>query len=67
MRLKGVVDSSELIKTRAVEKKVLLLPGIEFIPNSANRVSPFVRASFSTATDEQMDEACRRLAELLQK
>lgn len=63
MRLLGVSDSKSLIKERAIEKKVLLLPGAEFLPNGG--VSSFVRASFSTASPEQMEEAIKRLSLLL--
>ncbi|KAJ3297136.1 hypothetical protein HK104_000792 [Borealophlyctis nickersoniae] len=64
MKLTGIEDSSELIKTKAVEKKVLLVPGFEFFPNT--RTTPYVRASFSTATPEELEEALKRLATLVQ-
>eukprot|EP00658_Telonema_sp_P-2_P003627 TRINITY_DN11351_c0_g1_i2.p1 TRINITY_DN11351_c0_g1~~TRINITY_DN11351_c0_g1_i2.p1 ORF type:complete len:460 (-),score=87.29 TRINITY_DN11351_c0_g1_i2:27-1406(-) len=59
-KLNGVEDSFELIKTRAVEQKVLLVPGTAFMPNS--EPSPCVRASYSTAKPEDMEEAMRRLS-----
>lgn len=63
MKLAGVEDTDELIKTRAVEAKVLMVPGSAFLPNGG--ASPFVRAAFSTVTVEQMDEALSRVASLL--
>ncbi|KXS11935.1 PLP-dependent transferase [Gonapodya prolifera JEL478] len=63
LKLVGVADSGKLVREKAVERKVLLLPGEEFIPSG--RPTPFVRAAFSTATEEQMDEALRRLGELV--
>jgi len=63
MKLKGVDDSSDLVLKKAVEKKVLMVPGVSFIPGGGT--SGFVRLSYSTASEEQMKEACRRLKMLL--
>lgn len=65
MKMLGVNDSAEIIKSKAMEKKVLLVPGFEFFPNP--RVTPYVRAAFSTATIEEMDLALQRLAELIRE
>lgn len=69
MRLKGVKDSNDLIMDKAVEKKVLMVPGASFIPTNGDEhpSSSFVRASYSTASVEEMDEACQRLRDLLRK
>jgi len=53
-----------------VEEKFLMVPGIAFSPDSrgiTNITSPYVRASFSTATPQEIDEAFRRLSNLLKK
>ncbi|KAF9159054.1 hypothetical protein BGX21_003461 [Mortierella sp. AD011] len=64
--LKGIKDASDLIMTKAVEKKVLLVPGIDFYCNPAETgPSPFVRASFSNVTEENMDLGLERLASLV--
>ena len=63
LKLLGVEDSYKLITERAVSEKVLLVPGVAFSPSAAR--SSHVRAAYSTATPEQMDEALRRLARLL--
>ncbi|KAN0023297.1 hypothetical protein ACTFIU_011467 [Dictyostelium citrinum] len=63
-KLLGVEDSKALIFKKAVEKKVLLVPGISF-STDPTKPSQFVRACFSTASKEQMDEAIKRFAELL--
>ena len=63
MDLKGVEDANELIVRKAVDRKVLLVPGVSFTPGGGT--SGWVRASYSTATEAEMKEACRRLAELL--
>ncbi|KAJ3049550.1 hypothetical protein HK097_009467 [Rhizophlyctis rosea] len=65
IELLRIADSSDLIKTKAMEKKVLLVPGFEFFPNP--RKTPYVRASFSTATPQEIDEAVSRLAELVKE
>ena len=62
-QLHGVTDSMALIKQRAVEAKVLLIPGQSCSPT--NSVSNCVRAAFSTASDADMDTALSRLATLL--
>jgi kynurenine/2-aminoadipate aminotransferase len=63
MDLRGIDDANELIVRKAVDRKVLLVPGVSFTPGGGT--SGWVRASYSTATEVEMKEACRRLAELL--
>ncbi|KAH3767679.1 PLP-dependent transferase [Pelomyxa schiedti] len=63
MKCNGVADTMELIQKRAVQKKVLLVPGESFDPEG--KKSSYVRASFSTASDADMEEAIVRLAALL--
>ncbi|GAA6035993.1 hypothetical protein JCM8097_005204 [Rhodosporidiobolus ruineniae] len=54
-------DSSSLISTTAVEKGVLAVPGIGFLPNGG--ISSAVRVSFSLATPEDAELAFQRLRE----
>lgn len=56
-------DSKELIQTKAYENGVLALPGTVFLPNG--RKTAYVRAAFSLSTEEQVNEALRRLREVL--
>jgi DNA-binding transcriptional MocR family regulator len=42
-----------------------MLPGGEFLPNGGK--SSHVRAAYSTASEEQMEEALKRLAALLRE
>ncbi|KAI8914183.1 pyridoxal phosphate-dependent transferase [Gorgonomyces haynaldii] len=63
IKLLGVKDSFQLISTKAVEKKVLLVPGSEFYPGHDQ--TGYVRAAFSLASDEQIDLALQRLRELI--
>lgn len=96
LKLKGITDSSSLIKTKAVEKKVLLVPGFEvkvemekrgnmrlknltkkksdpiyvsqFFPNSSiTDPNSYCRASYSTASPEEIDLALKRLGELVRE
>jgi len=62
-KLKGIQDTQELIQKKAMEEKVILLPGQAFSPD--NSKSEYVRAAFSTATPEAMDEALSRFQKLL--
>ncbi|GAA5850864.1 hypothetical protein JCM9279_006221 [Rhodotorula babjevae] len=54
-------DSSSLISTTAVQKGVLAVPGVGFLPNGG--VSSFVRVSFSLATEQDAELAFERLRE----
>lgn len=63
IKLIGINDSFDLIRTKAVEKGVLLVPGIEFLPIRCE--CGYVRASYSMATTEQMETALIRLRDLL--
>ncbi|GAA5922737.1 uncharacterized protein JCM15063_003407 [Sporobolomyces koalae] len=56
-------DSSELISTTAVQKGVLAVPGIGFLPNGGK--SSFVRVSFSLATEQDAELAFERLRECI--
>ena len=48
-----------MIRTTAFERGVLALPGTVFYPSNAK--SAYVRASFSQLSEEEVDEALRRL------
>lgn len=64
--LKGIKDSFDLIMTKAVEKKVLLVPGIEFYCHpETSAPNQNVRASFSNVSEQEMDLGLERLASLL--
>eukprot|EP01134_Creolimax_fragrantissima_P005789 CFRG5789T1 len=62
-KLFGVEDSTDIIKTKAVERKVLMVPGKAFTPGGGP--SPYVRATFSTASPEDMEEAMKRFGSIL--
>mmetsp|Transcript_25787 Transcript_25787/g.72225 ORF Transcript_25787/g.72225 Transcript_25787/m.72225 type:complete len:422 (+) Transcript_25787:59-1324(+) len=64
-KLVGVIDSFGLIKNEALNEKVLLVPGASF--SFKKEPSPYVRASFSVASYEDMDRGLERLANLLRK
>ena len=63
IRLFGVEDTMKLIWMKAVEAKELLLSGSVFLPYEA--LSPYVRASFSTAQEKAMNTVLSRLRNLL--
>lgn len=58
-----VEDTTQLISEKAVNNKVLMVPGRSFDPNG--KPSPYVRASFSTAPKEDLREATKRFSRLL--
>ena len=55
MKLKGIEDTTALIKKKALEKKVLLLPGSAFNVEDG-KPSSYCRAAYSFASVEVMDE-----------
>ena len=59
--------ANSLRSSQAVEKKVLMVPGASFVPTNGETkpISPYVRAAYSNASAEEMNEACLRLKELL--
>eukprot|EP01125_Pyxidicula_operculata_P009481 TRINITY_DN3121_c0_g1_i1.p1 TRINITY_DN3121_c0_g1~~TRINITY_DN3121_c0_g1_i1.p1 ORF type:complete len:391 (+),score=56.55 TRINITY_DN3121_c0_g1_i1:238-1410(+) len=65
MKVRGVEDTENLIKNRAVAALVLLLPGRVF--STEDKPSPYVRASFSLATTEEINTALERFAKLLKE
>lgn len=62
LRVHGMEDTNALVKERAAAAGVLFVPGSAFVPGGGEAPSPFVRASYSLATPEQLDEAFRRFA-----
>jgi len=65
VRNPNIKDTFALITEKAVKEKVLLVPGSAFSPNG--EPSRYVRAAFSTATPEMMDEALARFGKLLRE
>jgi len=56
-------DSFQLIRTEALAKGVLAVPGTAFYPSG--RKSAYVRAAFSVLEEGEVDEGLRRLAEVV--
>ena len=52
-----------MIRTKALENGVLALPGTIFLPSG--RKTTYVRASFSLLPEDQVEEALRRLREVI--
>jgi kynurenine/2-aminoadipate aminotransferase len=62
-QLNGIADTKSLIENKAAKANVLLVPGQAFSP--LNQPSSYARASFSTATNEEMELAMERFASLI--
>ena len=56
-------DSFALIRTEAVEKGIVAVPGVAFMPSGST--SDHVRVSFSLISEADADEAMRRLKEVI--
>ena len=55
IKLNGIDDTTALIQKRALDKKILLIPGSVFEVEDG-KLSSYCRASYSFATEEVMDE-----------
>ncbi|XP_020661172.2 kynurenine/alpha-aminoadipate aminotransferase, mitochondrial [Pogona vitticeps] len=66
IKIKGIPDTYQMIMEKALEKGVSLLPGRDFMIDGSEPC-PYVRASFSYASPEQMDQGFQRLAELIKE
>ena len=50
----NIKDTKKMIEVKAMERNVLFVPGSVFMIDSS-LPCPYIRASYSTATPEQMD------------
>ncbi|XP_047573351.1 kynurenine/alpha-aminoadipate aminotransferase, mitochondrial isoform X3 [Lutra lutra] len=66
IKIKGISDVKQLIEEKAIKKEILMLPGNVFYVDSS-APSPYFRASFSSASPEEMDVAFQRLAQLIKE
>ncbi|KAG8704544.1 hypothetical protein FRC08_002180 [Ceratobasidium sp. 394] len=58
-------DSFQLVRTKALAKGVLAVPGTTFYPSGQK--SAYVRAAFSVLEEDEVDEGLRRLAEVVKE
>lgn len=65
VKINGISDTRNLIKDEALKNNVLAVDGQSFSPNDEK--SCYVRLSFSQETPERMDEAVKRLGNLIRK
>ncbi|KAG2237827.1 pyridoxal phosphate-dependent transferase [Thamnidium elegans] len=61
--LGGIKDSYDLIMKKALKENVLAIPGVAFMPHEEK--TEYVRVSYSNVSKENMDEALRRLAKVV--
>lgn len=66
IRLPGTGDTRDLVMKKCLEAKVIVVPGAPFMTDESQSCE-YIRTVFSTASDEQMDEAVRRIALLVKK
>lgn len=66
IKVKGIHDVKKVIEEKAIKKEIFFISGSDFYIDSASP-SPYLRASFSLASPEQMDMAFQRLAELIKE
>lgn len=66
VKIKGIHDVRKLIEEKAFKKEIFMLPGCGFYLDSS-APCPYFRASFSSASPEQMDLAFQRLAQLIKE
>jgi tryptophan aminotransferase len=56
-------DSFDLLSRKGIEARILAIPGMAFLPNM--RAACQLRASYSLVSEDDMDEACKRIARLV--
>jgi kynurenine/2-aminoadipate aminotransferase len=64
MNVFGVEDTKRMIMENGLKKMVILSPGSFFMCDDTKTTS-YLRGSFSWASEEEMDEGFRRLAEMI--
>ncbi|XP_077333331.1 kynurenine/alpha-aminoadipate aminotransferase, mitochondrial isoform X1 [Lithobates pipiens] len=64
LKIKGVPDTHQMIMQKALTNQILLVPGSAFSTDSSEP-SPYVRASFSLSSPEQIDLGLQRLSSLI--
>jgi len=64
--VEDVPDTWHMIMERAMNKKVMLLPGKAFSSRKDQPCS-YLRASFSLAPEDKIDEGFARLAQLIKE
>ncbi|XP_013417330.1 kynurenine/alpha-aminoadipate aminotransferase, mitochondrial-like [Lingula anatina] len=66
IRLTTIPDSRKLIEEKALAHNIAMAPGCIFSPNR-DVPSPYLRASYSTISVDQIDVAMQRLAEVIKE
>ncbi|XP_068241237.1 kynurenine/alpha-aminoadipate aminotransferase, mitochondrial-like isoform X2 [Palaemon carinicauda] len=66
MKVKNVPDVWDMIMKRAAAKKVVMVPGNAFMPDSS-MPCPYIRVAFSHNPTEKINEAFRRFAEMIRE
>eukprot|EP00300_Choanocystis_sp_HF-7_P035084 c48357_g1_i1.p1 GENE.c48357_g1_i1~~c48357_g1_i1.p1 ORF type:complete len:444 (+),score=68.00 c48357_g1_i1:20-1351(+) len=63
LKVNGVADTHAMITKKGIGAKVMLVPGSAFVPGGG--ASSHVRASFSVASESDMEAGCARFAQLI--
>ncbi|KAL4758922.1 aminotransferase-like domain-containing protein [Aspergillus foveolatus] len=63
LKLPPGMDSFELLRSQGMKNGVLAIPGVAFMPGGEQTC--YIRVSFSLVPEGDMDEACRRIAGLV--
>ncbi|XP_066974732.1 kynurenine/alpha-aminoadipate aminotransferase, mitochondrial-like [Macrobrachium rosenbergii] len=66
LKVKNIPDVWDMIMKKAAAKKVVLVPGNGFMPDSS-KPCPYVRVAFSHTPTEKIEEAFRRFAEMIRE
>lgn len=56
-------DSFEVMVKHSLECGILAIPGVAFMPNP--RKTSYLRVSYSLVPENELDEACQRIARLV--
>ncbi|KAK3925384.1 Kynurenine/alpha-aminoadipate aminotransferase, mitochondrial [Frankliniella fusca] len=64
IKVNNVKDTSAMVLSRGLDKKILLVPG-RFFHTDTQKGSPYIRASFSVSSPDEIDEGMARLAAII--
>ncbi|CAL8104855.1 unnamed protein product [Orchesella dallaii] len=64
LKIRGVDDTFNMVMERGIQRKIIALPGREFMADKS-KPCPYIRLSYSVLPEDQIEQGISRLAELI--
>ncbi|ODN02595.1 Kynurenine/alpha-aminoadipate aminotransferase, mitochondrial [Orchesella cincta] len=64
LKIRGVDDTFDMVMERGIQRKIMALPGREFMADKS-KPCPYIRVSYSVIPEDQIEQGISRLAELI--